>query len=81
MLQDADPKRCGYMKTAVGPAAPTGMPAFNYTTPPVTTGTVPTPSPYLAAQHGGAARLDILSSRLGVLEVVYAAAMAALIVG
>jgi hypothetical protein len=69
------------MKTAVGPAAPTGVPVFSYTTPLMTTRTVPTPSPYLANQHGGAARLDILSSRLGVLEVVFTAAMAALIVG
>jgi hypothetical protein len=47
----------------------------------MTTGTVATPSPYLAGQRGGAVRLDILSSRLGVLEVVFAVAMAALIVG
>jgi hypothetical protein len=69
------------MKTAVGPAAPTGMPVFNYTLPPMTTGTMPTPSPYLASQHDGAARLDILSGRLGILEMVFAAAMAVLVVG
>ena len=69
------------METAMGPAAPTGMPAFNYTTRSMTTGTVPTPSPYLAGQRGAAARLDILPGRLGILEVVFAATMAALIVG
>jgi hypothetical protein len=81
MLQDADPKRSGRTKTAMGPAAPTGIPAFNYTTPPMTTGIVPTSSTYLAGQYGGAARLDILSGRLGILEVVFAATLAALIVG
>jgi hypothetical protein len=69
------------MKTAVGPAAPISVPVSSYTMPLMTTGTVPTPSPYLAGQHGGAPRLDILSGRLGVLKVVFAAAMAALIVG
>jgi hypothetical protein len=81
MLQEANPNRCGCMKTAMGPAAPTGTPGLNYTTPSMTTGMMPTPSTYLAGQHGGAVRLDILPGRLGILEVVFAATLAALIFG
>ena len=63
--------RCGCMKTAVGPASQTGMPGgYNYTTPDMTGGTGasgPIPSPYLPSQHGGAARLDVLSVKVGCL--------------
>jgi hypothetical protein len=70
------------MKTAVGPV-PTSMPGdFNYTTPPMATRpSVPTPSPYLPDPHGGAARLDILSGKVGFLEAGFAVVMAAFIIG
>jgi hypothetical protein len=73
--------RCSCMKTAVAPA-PTSLPgSFNYTPPPMTTGSpVPTLSPYLVSPHGRAGRLHIFSGRLGFVELGYALAMATFIV-
>jgi hypothetical protein len=73
--------RCSCMKTAMAPA-PNSMPGtLNYTMPLMTGNSMPTLSPYLISPHGRAARLDILSGRVGLLELGFTLAMAVFATG
>lgn len=72
---------CGCMKTAVAPTPTDITSTLNYSMPLISGSSMPSPSPYLITPHGRAARLDILSGKVGFLEGGFALAMAAFMIG